>query len=68
MAKKINFGSELAKLRWKRIPKKERAKHVPTTGGPKRKFPPCERYGNHRFSPTTGRCPCGYIRKEKNSK
>ena len=28
----------------------------------RRKYPPCPRYKNrsHRFSPATGRCPCGY--------
>jgi hypothetical protein len=29
-----------------------------------RKYPPCPRYRNrsHRFSPVTGRCPCGYFK------
>ena len=29
-----------------------------------RKYPPCPRYKNrsHRFSPVTGRCPCGYVK------
>ena len=31
-------------------------------GGMPRKFPRCPRYGSHRFSPNTGRCPCGYVR------
>ena len=30
--------------------------------GRPRQFPPCERYGSHRFSPKTKRCPCGYQR------
>jgi hypothetical protein len=30
--------------------------------GRPRLYPPCERYGAHRFSPKTGRCPCGYER------
>jgi len=30
----------------------------------RRKYPPCPRYKNrsHRFSPTTQRCPCGYVK------
>jgi hypothetical protein len=28
----------------------------------KRKYPRCKRYGSHRFSPTTQRCPCGFQR------
>jgi len=44
------------------VPKSERAKHVPRSGGPPRKYPKCPRYGSHRFSPTTGRCPCGFYR------
>jgi hypothetical protein len=33
-------------------------------GGRPRQFDPCPRYKNHahRFSPTTGRCACGYRR------
>jgi len=31
-------------------------------GGRPRQFPPCTKYGAHRFSPTTGRCPCGFRR------
>ena len=33
-------------------------------GGRPRQFDPCPRYKNraHRFSPKTGRCPCGYNR------
>jgi hypothetical protein len=29
----------------------------------RRKYPLCPRYKNrsHRFSPVTGRCPCGYV-------
>jgi ribosomal protein L37E len=30
--------------------------------GRPRQFPVCERYGAHRFSPKTKRCPCGYQR------
>jgi hypothetical protein len=25
----------------------------------RRKYTRCKRYGSHRFSPVTGRCPCG---------
>jgi hypothetical protein len=30
----------------------------------RRKYPLCPRYKNrsHRFSPVTGRCPCGYLK------
>jgi hypothetical protein len=31
-------------------------------GGRPRQFPPCNRYGAHRFSPKTNRCPCGFQR------
>jgi hypothetical protein len=31
----------------------------------KRKYTRCKRYGSHRFSPTTGRCPCGYHKPSK---
>lgn len=34
----------------------------------RRKYPPCERYHSHRFSPSTGRCPCGYVRPATNIK
>jgi len=30
-----------------------------------RKYPRCPRYGSHRFSPYTGRCPCGFQRPEE---
>ena len=52
----------LAKYRWEKIPKSERSKLVPRTGGGKRKYSPCSRYRSHVFSPKTGRCPCGFIR------
>jgi ribbon-helix-helix CopG family protein len=31
-------------------------------GGRPRQYPPCNRYGAHRFSPKTNRCPCGFQR------
>lgn len=31
-------------------------------GGRPRQYPRCQRYSAHRFSPATGRCPCGYSR------
>lgn len=31
-------------------------------GGRPRKYPPCELYGSHTFSPYTGKCPCGFHR------
>jgi Ribbon-helix-helix domain len=34
-------------------------------GGRPRQFPRCERYGAHRFSATTGKCPCGFQRPGK---
>ena len=33
-------------------------------GGRPRQFPRCPKYGAHRFSPKTGRCPCGYQRSD----
>lgn len=56
------YAAALARSRWARIPKAERSRYVPRTGGRPRKYPRCRRYGSHRFSPTTDRCPCGYIR------
>jgi hypothetical protein len=55
-------ASELARRRWSKVPKNERAKQVPRSGGRPRKYPKCPRYGSHRFSPRTGRCPCGFAR------
>ncbi len=55
-------ASELARRRWSKVPKNERAKQVPRSGGRPRKYPKCPRYGSHRFSPGTGRCPCGFSR------
>jgi len=57
-----SHGAELARQRWAKVPKHERAKQVPKSGGRPRKYPKCPRYGSHTFSPTTGRCPCGYRR------
>jgi len=57
---KIN--SAVAKARWAKIPKEERKLHLPRSTGRPREFPRCLRYGSHRFSPTTQRCPCGYVR------
>lgn len=61
---KNRAARSLAKLRWSRIPKQERAALVPKNGGKPRIYPVrCTRgYANgaHRFSPYTGRCPCGY--------
>jgi len=37
-------------------------------GGRPRQFPRCKRYGSHRFSPTTGQCPCGFHKPAKSSK
>lgn len=33
-------------------------------GGRPAKYPKCERYGAHRFSPKTDKCPCGFVRAE----
>jgi len=33
-------------------------------GGRPRQYPKCKRYGAHRFSPTTQRCPCGFVRPD----
>jgi len=59
------YASKLAHQRWAKIPVSERAKQVPRTGGRPRKYPQCPRYGSHRFSPKTGRCPCGFSRPSK---
>src|ERR1700693_775199 len=58
--KNIN-AVELARHRWSKVPKDERAKQVPRSGGRPRKYPKCPRYGSHRFSPKTRRCPCGFF-------
>src|ERR1700757_3371819 len=55
-------ASQLARQRWARVPISERSAQVPRSGGRPRKYPKCPRYGSHRFSPTTGRCPCGFYR------
>jgi hypothetical protein len=36
--------------------------HLINRGGRPRQYPPCSRYDAHRFSPKTGRCPCGFNR------
>jgi hypothetical protein len=56
-------ASELAKLRWKAIPKKQRSKMVPRNGGRKRIYPLCKRYkdGKHRWQENEV-CKCGVRR------
>jgi len=55
-------AAQLARQRWSKVPKNERAMQVPRSGGRPRKYPKCRRYGSHRFSSQTGRCPCGFSR------
>jgi hypothetical protein len=60
---KNKAARELARLRWKDSTPEERSAQVPRNGGRPRKYPVvCSRYHAHRFSPYTGRCPCGYVR------
>jgi hypothetical protein len=63
------YASKLAQQRWAKIPVSERSNFVPRSGGRPRKYPECprygSRYGSHRFSPRTGRCPCGFTRPSK---
>ena len=63
-AERAKIASEISHARWSKMSKAERSKAVPRSGGgfKPRKYPPCPRYSSHRFSPTTGRCPCGYVR------
>ena len=64
---KNTHAAELARHRWAKVPKSERRQTRATfhdSGGRPRKYPKCPRYGSHRFSPTTGRCPCGFHRPE----
>lgn len=61
MPTKNKAAAELARKRWAKIPKDERAQHMPK-GGRTRRYPKCPRYGSHRFNPE-GKCPCGYKRK-----
>jgi hypothetical protein len=63
--KKNIYASKLARQRWAKVPISERADQVPRSGGRPRKYPKCPRYGSHRFSPRTGRCPCGFSRLSK---
>jgi hypothetical protein len=43
-AKQISeLASEMMRLRWSLIPKRDRAKHVPHNGGARRKYPHCPR-------------------------
>src|SRR5712671_7500070 len=63
-AKNIH-ASKLARQRWAKVPVNERSKQVPRSGGRPRTYPNCPRYGSHRFSPRTGRCPCGFTRPSK---
>jgi hypothetical protein len=53
--------SEQAKERWSKVPTKRRSAMVGRNGGRPRQYPPCPRYSAHRFS-KSGRCPCGYTR------
>jgi hypothetical protein len=64
MTKYSKMASELSKLRWRRIPKHERAQHVPRSGGRPRKYPQCPRYRAHLFNPKTGTCTCGFQKPE----
>jgi len=41
--------------------KAQAARRNGKSGGRPREFPPCPRYGAHRFSPKTRRCPCGFV-------
>jgi hypothetical protein len=54
-------AADLARSRWRKIPKKQRSAMVPRNGGRPRVYPQCPRYSAHRF--TNDRCPCGYTRK-----
>jgi len=56
-------GSKLARARWRKIAKKDRAQHVPKNGGRRLVHGACPKYKYHRFSPTSGKCPCGAIRQ-----
>jgi hypothetical protein len=59
-------AADLARRRWKGIPKKQRSAMVPRNGGRPRTYPPCPKYGSHRFAVHADgidRCPCGQTRK-----
>jgi len=48
--RKINVhASKLAHHRWSKVPKDQRASHVPRSGGRPRIYPKCRRYKSHRF-------------------
>jgi hypothetical protein len=62
-AARSEFASKLVSARWAQVPKPERSKQVPHNGGRPRKYKiNCTRYRSHIFSPSTGRCPCGFVR------
>ena len=63
MSKYSEVMSEIRKLGWSRIPKRDRAALVPRNGGHPRLYPPCPFYhaGRHRFNPK-GKCKCGVKR------
>lgn len=45
------------------VAKARAARRNGAAGGRPREFPKCKRYRAHVFSPTTGRCPCGFVRR-----
>jgi hypothetical protein len=57
------IASKNSRKRWRKIPKAERANHGPKTGGRRLVHGVCPKYKYHRFSPTTGVCPCGAIKQ-----
>jgi hypothetical protein len=61
-AERSAVASKLGRKRWAGIPKSKRGSLMPVSSGRPRVFPRCPRYGAHRFSPKTGRCPCGFVR------
>jgi hypothetical protein len=65
-AARSEFASKIGAARWAGLSKRERAKLVPRTGGRPAKYPVrCTRYRSHIFSPSTGRCPCGFVRSNQ---
>ena len=61
--RKNKAASALIKLRWSRIPKRERAQHVPRNGGAPRIYAQCTEAKYHRWN-ENGRCRfCGRKRK-----
>src|SRR5579862_136000 len=57
--------SELNRQRWADIPKSKRRALMPKSPGRPRLFPRCPCYNSHRYSPKTGRCPCGFVRSKQ---